>query len=393
MRPPVAQFRGLLALLALIAGCQLPFGNATGPSAPQPAPDPVGGSGAGASLARVSGVSGAGRGGEAVLGAAFSPSRAWSHLTALASFGPRNPGSEGNAKARTYLKQQLQEFGLEPVVRNLNIRVNDPSGEVKPSPPDSVEANAANVTVSIPGTSSDDLFVLMAPYDSASVPGIRFLGVNDGASGSAVLLEVARVLATRPLPYTVEIAFLDGEAPFEGSEARRFQSMGTIALMNRLQPDLSRVRLGVFVNRVGDADLQIARSLMSHRAYRQEFWNVARRTGYGDVFSADADFVTVGPRENLFVRGGFRRVVTIVDVSFGGDQSPGLYANSEDDNLDRCSPESLEAVGVVTLEALDAISQRLLKIDRFAASPTASAEPSAKTDTEVGDGAAAADQR
>ena len=65
---------------------------------------------------------------------------------------------------------------------------------------------------------------------------------------------------------------------------------------------------------------------------------------------------------------GLRQVVTIEDTAFGGDQPPGLYADTAQDTIARCSPDSLQTVGVVVLGALDAIAGRLGKIDRFAGS-------------------------
>ena len=57
-----------------------------------------------------------------------------------------------------------------------------------------------------------DLVVLAAPFDSRHFESFTHLGVNNGASGAALLLEMARVLKINPLPYTVWLAFLDGEA-------------------------------------------------------------------------------------------------------------------------------------------------------------------------------------
>ena len=55
---------------------------------------------------------------------------------------------------------------------------------------------------------------------------------------------------------------------------------------------------------------------------------------------------------------GFRKVVALVDTSFGGEEPPGLYAGTEDDNPEHCSQDSLGIVGEVTVEALDRIGER-----------------------------------
>ncbi len=124
----------------------------------------------------------------------------------------------------------------------------------------------------------------------------------------------------------------------------------------------------LYLDQVGDADLRIARDLMSHRIYREEFWKAAAAVDRRQEFPRDAGYENAGITHRHFTQIGLRQVVSLVDTSFGGDQPPGLYAGTEQDTVDRCAPESLETVGVVVLEALDAISGRLARIDRFAGS-------------------------
>jgi hypothetical protein len=135
--------------------------------------------------------------------------------------------------------------------------------------------------------------------------------------------------------------------------------------------EVQRIRLLVFFNRVGDSDLRIARDLLSHRVYREEFWRAAARRGRSEAFLPSQSFESSDEGHGSFRAAGLRRVVAIVDPSFGGDEPPGVYANSEEDDLEHCSAQSLETVGVVTLDALEVIARRLAKIDRFADSPLA----------------------
>ena len=136
----------------------------------------------------------------------------------------------------------------------------------------------------------------------------------------------------------------------------------------------------VYLNRIGDADLHIARDLLSHRIYREEFWKAAQRLDRTDVFHMDAPFESTGLKHRDLSTIGLRRIVSLVDTTFGGDEPPGLYAGTEQDTMQRCSPESLEAVGSVVLEGLEAISKWLIKIDHFSRlplEPTSAPEPEA----------------
>ena len=124
-----------------------------------------------------------------------------------------------------------------------------------------------------------------------------------------------------------------------------YQEVGSLGLASRLQEEgVSRIRLLVYLNRVGDADLRIARDLMSHRIYREEFWKAAAALDRTQAFPRDAAFENVGIGHPYFVQIGLRQIVTIEDTAFGGDQPPGLYANTAQDTLERCSPDSLQTV-------------------------------------------------
>ncbi|MBW2493117.1 MAG: M28 family peptidase [Deltaproteobacteria bacterium] len=344
-------------LLALLAFALSTSGLGCGA---RPAPDSASAERAGADVGAVS------ANGSPARIASFSADRAWRDLQALTDIGARPVGSSGNDRARDYLSAQLEDLGVEVESREVDYAsaAGRPSGATAP------EIRVTNLSAVIPGTRSQDRFVLAAPFDSRQFEDFEFIGANDGASGAAVVLEIARVLAAHPLPYATEIAFLDGEAPFSSPNGRHrpYREIGSLGLASRIRESgSSGVRLLVYLNRVGDADLRIARDLVSHRIYREEFWKAASALDRTRAFPPDAAFENAGIAHQYFVQIGLRQVVSIVDTSFGGDQPPGLYAGTAQDTIDRCSPDSLETVGVVVLEALDAISQRLGKIDRFAA--------------------------
>ena len=302
----------------------------------------------------------------------FSSERAWGHLEALTAIGPRVSGTRGASKARSYIEEQLDLYGIEFEVQpfGVDFENGDVSLELK------------NVVGRIPGA-SDDLFVLAAPYDTRYFDSFDFVGANDGGSGAALLLELARTLAIDPLPYTTLVVFLDGEAPLGrgGFEDVGISLLGSASLATVWQAQglVPGIRFLAYFNQVGDADLKIARDLFSHRAYREAFWNAASRLGYTKSFPAGESYESPRAGHHPFREAGIHRVTAIIDTSFGGDEAPGLYAGSEDDTLARCSPESLKAVGQVTLEALDTVSKRLVKIDRFSDTPLRALPPPEET--------------
>ena len=264
----------------------------------------------------------------------FSADRAWAHLTALTEIGPRVSGSEGAERARQYIAAELAADGIEVMP--------EPEGEPLAGVPSETRVEPRNVLAVVPGE-SDDLIVLAAPYDSRMVASFPFLGANDGASGAALLLELAGVIAARPLPYTIWFLFLDAEAPLgEGPH----ETMGTQLFGSRLQAlrfraegVIPRIRLLVAFNRICDADLTIARDIGSHRPYREGFWNAAARLGHDDVFPGGQGFETLAGSHQPFFGMGLRRIVFISDSAFGGDEAPGLYALLEELRLAVDAPE------------------------------------------------------
>ena len=309
---------------------------------------------------------------EAVVPRSFSEERVWADLEVLAAR-PRIAGTEGAATARRQLRERLQEAGVASELVETTAALGD------------TEIGLTHVRVTLPGA-SNDRFVLVAPYDSGRYEGFEFVGANDGASGAALLVELARVLAVRELPYTVEMVWLEGEGRSgrsEGDPEARWLGSRSLAAVWEEDGSLDGIRLLVVFNRVCDADLEIARDLASHRAHREEFWKSARRLGRSDVFVPTHAFETVTSSHTAFRAAGLRPVVAIEDTVFGGDEAPGLYAENEGDVPAHCAPESLTTVGVVALETVDAIGRRLAKIDRFTRVPTAaSADEAAQTSPE-----------
>ena len=294
----------------------------------------------------------------------FDAERAWEDLEHFAAIGPRVMGSEGAAKARRYIVSQLAEVALR--TERQGVRV-----EREGEPPLRLE----NVAAVIPGDSSD-ILLLLAPYDTRPYATFEHQGVNAGGSGAAVLLELARALSRQRLLYTVWFVFLEGEAPLgEGAlaEPSHFGSRGFAQRLVELDA-VPHIRLAVVIDRVCDADLEIARDLGSHRIYREEFWHAARRLGRGGAFPRKSGYQSPRSSQEALREVGVPRVVTLTDTSFGGDEPPGLFAGNEDDTIEHCSPASLETVGLVTLETLQTITRRLARIDRFSRSPVEGAE-------------------
>ncbi len=289
---------------------------------------------------------------DVVSGDDFDAGQAMEHLEQLVALGPRVMGGEGAAAARSYVRAHLEGLGLE---------VEERTGEVDLSDSDPVDL--VNLSVLIPGTAADAVgeLAVATPLDTALAESFELLGANEGGSGSALLLELARALNQAPLAYPTRLIFLDGEV-FEAGQHLGIQ----LAATDLFEHD---ARLLVYVHQVGDADLEIRRDLVSHRVFRDSFFHTAARLGHSASFPTQAGFDQVPGGHQLLFRHGFRQVVALSDIRYGGSEPPGDFWRTAEDNLDHVSKESLAIAGEVVLEGLRDIAAHLQRVDAHSQRP------------------------
>jgi len=191
--------------------------------------------------------------------------------------------------------------------------------------------------------------LLAAHYDTRPVadmdpdPANRLtpiIGANDGASGVAVLLEIARALGGAKPPVGVDIVFFDGEDYGESGRPWDF-CLGSSWFADNLKG--YRPAAAIIVDMVGDSDLRIPREGYSSAASGRlvdELFGIAARLGV-EQFANEAGHTIID--DHLpFIRAGID-AVDLIDFDYP-------YWHTVADTPDKCSPESLEAVGRVLLE-------------------------------------------
>jgi Zn-dependent M28 family amino/carboxypeptidase len=264
---------------------------------------------------------------------AFDGDRAFADLQAQVDLGPRPAGSAANAKLVDMLARELEAAGAE------NVRVQSPQ---------------RNVVGTIPGT-EPGYIVVGAHHDTKDgIPG--FVGANDGASGVAVALELARSLPN-PFPGpSIAIALFDGEEP-RGD--REFDADGTRGSRQYVEyaaggadgsPPLQEIEAMVLFDMVGDCDLAIPMEAHSDPALYGAFAEAD-----GDVFSNRT--FPVDDDHTPFLERGIP-AVDLIDFDYGPGPPPGEWWHSAQDTVDKTCPESLDAVGEAALEALPEIGSR-----------------------------------
>lgn len=266
----------------------------------------------------------------------FDAARAWKELVHQVEIGPRPSGTAANETCRTWIESELRAAGLEP--RRETFTSATPVGEL----------SFTNVWAELPGTDANAGRIVMGSHFDTKRMTVRFVGANDGASSTAVLLEIARVLAAGPKrTITYRFVFFDGEEAVK-EWAGEDNTYGSRHHARKLKDDglAQSVRAFVLLDMIGDKDLKLTRDLNSDRKFVEIFFGAARRIGLGQHVDGPALDVR---DDHLPFMAARVRSIDLIDFNYGPDNS---WWHTEKDVLENCSQESLSAIGRITLAGL-----------------------------------------
>jgi Zn-dependent M28 family amino/carboxypeptidase len=182
--------------------------------------------------------------------------------------------------------------------------------------------------------------ILGAHYDTRppgpSDPGSG-VGANDGASGVAVLLELANSLPEEIRP-NVEIVLFDAED--SGRIPGWDWILGSTHYVSQLSSERrNTIKAMVLLDMVGDIDLELRRERSSTTSLQNSIWSIADQLGYNDTFT-DSYGWSVIDDHSPFLDADIA-AVDIIQTPFPS------YWHTLDDTPDKCSADSLEIVGEV----------------------------------------------
>src|SRR3954452_6079694 len=239
----------------------------------------------------------------------FNSHKAWRLLKGQVALGPRPAGSPASRRLARKLRRLL------------------PHGRYQ-----SVPGGLRNVTGKVPGRSRSYV-VVGAHYDTKDIPG--FAGANDGASGAAVVTQLARTIKPHRLRKTVVFALFDGEESPAGTPDSEFESKG-LRGSKVAAARYRRARAMVLLDMIGDRQLRIPREQYSSFELWRKLRRAARRVGAGRSFPSG---IQGGVQDDHipFRQHGIRSI-GLIDFDFG------CWHRTCDD-LDAVSQRSLDAVG------------------------------------------------
>ena len=247
----------------------------------------------------------------------FDEAAAFAFLERQVQLGPRPAGSAASRRLGEWLREQV------------------PGGRFQPVP-----GGLRNVIGEVPGRDPERYIVVGGHYDTKDIP--DFVGANDGASGTAVVLELARTLEPEELEPTMVFAFFDGEESPAGTPDDEFAEEGLRGSRVAAQafPDAEAM---INVDFVGETGLSLPREGNSDPELWGRLRAAAQRVGYSGVYPPE-DAPGVLDDHTPFQEAGVP-AIDLIDFDFACFHRPC-------DELSAVSAESLDASGEPLLELL-----------------------------------------
>lgn len=258
----------------------------------------------------------------------FDGLRAYKDIETQISFGPRIPQSDGHNRTVNWTVTELNKAGWQTQIQETS-RMGHPIRNV-------IAKRGSSGSWIILGAHYDTRMVADRDPDpqkrSQPVP-----GANDGASGVAVLLELARTLPTN-LDKQIWLVFFDAED--QGNIPGWDWILGSRAFTESLTSKPDAV---IVVDMVGDANLNIFQEQKSDAALSRSIWEIAARIGHSSAFIPQPKYAILDDHTPFLEKG--IRAVDIIDIEYSA-------WHTTSDTTDKVSALSLKMVGDILTQWL-----------------------------------------
>lgn len=185
------------------------------------------------------------------------------------------------------------------------------------------------------------------------------LGVNDGASGVGVLLEVARQLQRQAPAIGIDIIFFDAEdygipSFYKGSYKEDTWCLGSQYWGRVPHVDGYNARFGILLDMVGGKNSTFYQERFSKRTAGKQvkkIWDAAHRLGFGRFFPKEQG--TEVTDDHIYVY-NLRQIPCVDIINYDPESSKGFgdFWHTVDDNMDIIDKATLNAVGQTVLEVI-----------------------------------------
>lgn len=275
--------------------------------------------------------------------------RAMQYVKDIVKFGPRPPGSANHKKVEEFIDSHLKGDQVE----DDTFTADTPEGKFP----------VHNIIAKFPGA-KDGIIMIASHYDTNyPLRNTSYIGANDGASSSGLLLELADQLRDKQREgYSVWLVWDDAEEAIKPDGSGGLPNempfaddslYGITHLATKWQGDgtLKKIKAFILADMIGDADLNIDRDTNSTPWLEDVIREAATRLGYQSHFFGRE--LEVDDDHMPFVK---RAVPSadLIDFNYGYNDS---YWHTTQDTLDKLSPRSLQIVGSVILETIQILDK------------------------------------
>lgn len=279
----------------------------------------------------------------------------YAHVEKQVALGPRTPGSTSHDRCVALVAGYMNSCGVDTTM-------------VQSAPVVTFKGEkfTANNIFSQINPAADNRVLLIAHYDTRpwadsdpdeAMHSTPIDGANDGASGVAVLMEVARVLAHElPDSLGVDLLFADMEDSGEsgGDDTETTWCLGTQEWVKQMPYTAkNRPRFGILLDMVGGKDALFHREYFSQRHASpvvDKVWSIARRSGFGDRFVNKAGGAVVD--DHLFIN---RAGIPCIDIIESINEQTGSFNptwHTISDNLSAIDRNSLHAAAQTVVNTI-----------------------------------------
>jgi Zn-dependent M28 family amino/carboxypeptidase len=265
----------------------------------------------------------------------FDGKRAFAHVEKQVAFGPRPSGTAAIGKLQEYIQSELTSYGCKVDVDSFS--ADTPAGRLP----------MKNIVAKIPGD-KPGIIILATHYDTKRIE--NFVGADDGASSTGVMLEMARLLCPKRGNYAVWITFFDGEEAvnFNWKDPDNRYGSKQMAAKMAMSGEIKKIKAFLLADIVGTRQLRFKREADSTKWLVDLVWGVADKLGYNNVFLEESSGAT--DDHDSFLN---RNVPALDVIDFEAYPGGNLYYwHTTQDTLDKISPKSLAITGHVFLESV-----------------------------------------
>lgn len=286
----------------------------------------------------------------------FNADSAYAYVKTQADMGPRIPGSKAHEQAATWFESKLKAFGADVTVQKFTATTFDNKKWL-----------GKNIIASFDPTNPNRI-LLSAHWDSRPFCDRDTIkanqkkpcpGVNDGASGAGVLLEIARALARQKTKVGIDLILWDMEDYGAGQTGLADEGIeddwGLGAQYWSKNPHKPGyvAQYGILLDMVGAKGASFPIEMTS--AYyagtvQQKIWNTAEAAGYGNYFSRKTAGEVVD--DHLYINKWAS--IPCVDILGYNEEGKSFFAQHHraDDDLGHIDRSTLKAVGQTVLTVI-----------------------------------------